>query len=47
MMLGPRLALDLGHMAPKVNLSHMAPRATLGHLAPILDLGHNENPYIG
>jgi high-affinity nickel permease len=45
--MGPRLALDVGHMAPKVNLSHMAPRAALGHMAPMLDLGHNENPYIG
>jgi len=44
---GPRLALDLGHMAPKVNLSDMVPRAALGHMARMLDLGHNENLYIG
>ncbi len=44
---GPRLALDLGHMAPKVNLSHMVPRVALGHMARMLDLGHNENLYIG
>jgi hypothetical protein len=44
---GPRLTLDLRHMAPKVNLSHMVPRAALGHMARMLDLGHNENLYIG